>query len=228
MDSWFSADRMHTFSVSAGNTGCGIEELYVWNSRISKAFLEDIGHVEVLLRNFMSRRLAADCGHEDWYRQESHFVFESKDSAKFSDSITAIERRICHDGNPVTPGRVVAAMSLGSWCFLQGARLEHSVWKALRDPKNGGMPYYRSRNRAQFERHCRMMLGLRNRLSHQEHIVLDDLTAEKQYLDEQAENLDWIARAIDPKAADWIRRYSRIPQVRSQRPISQRNSIRPR
>lgn len=35
--------------------------LYVWDVRLQKAYLEDIGHVEVLLRNFIADRLAADC-----------------------------------------------------------------------------------------------------------------------------------------------------------------------
>lgn len=81
-------------------------------------------------------------------------------------------------------------MSLGSWCFLLSSRLEQTVWRALRDPANGGMPNYPSRKRAVFENHVKTMRDLRNRLSHQEHLVLDNLADENRYLDGQCANLD--------------------------------------
>lgn len=215
---WFSAERMDTYVRSAQSTDCDAIDLYVWNGRISKALLEDIAHVEVLLRNFMSVRLTKACGHDDWYKDDARFRFNSSRTKRFENSIDEIERQIRHAGQPVTPGRVIADMSLGSWCFLLSSRLEQTVWKALRDPMNGGMPNYRLRKRAVFESHVKMMRELRNRLSHQEHIVLDNLADENRYLDEQHSNIDWIARAIDPKAADWIRCQSRVPELRRLRP----------
>ncbi|MBW3090722.1 Abi family protein [Bifidobacterium miconisargentati] len=215
---WFSTERMDTYVRSAKATGCDAVDLYVWNGRTSKALLEDIAHVEVLLRNFMSVRLAKACGHDDWYKDDTRFRFNSSRTRRFENSVDEIERQIRHAGKPVTPGRVIADMSLGSWCFLLSSRLEQTVWKALRDPANGGMPNYPSRKRAMFESHVKMMRDLRNRLSHQEHIVLDNLDAENQYLDEQYANLDWIARTIEPKAADWIRGQSRVPGLRKLRP----------
>ncbi|KFI52219.1 hypothetical protein BBIA_0514 [Bifidobacterium biavatii DSM 23969] len=218
MQRWFSADRMDTYVRSAQATDCDAIDLYVWNGRISKALLEDIAHVEVLLRNFISVRLAKACGHDDWYKDDERFRFNSSRTRRFENSITEIEQQIRHAGKQVTPGRVIADMSLGSWCFLLSSRLEQTVWKSLRDPANGGMPNYQPRKRAIFESHVKMMRDLRNRLSHQEHIVLDAFADENRYLDEQYANLDWIARSIDPKAADWIRSQSRVPLLRSLRP----------
>ena len=215
---WFSSERMSTYVHSAQTTGCDVIDLYVWNGRISKALLEDIAHVEVLLRNFMSERLAKACGHEDWYKDDAMFRFNSSKTRRFETSVTEIERQIRHSGKPVTPGRVIADMSLGSWCFLLSSRLEQTVWRALRDPANGGMPNYPSRKRAVFEGHVKTMRDLRNRLSHQEHLVLDNLADENRYLDGQCANLDWIARVIDPKAADWIHSQSRVKELRAKRP----------
>ncbi|MFC5222692.1 Abi family protein [Bifidobacterium leontopitheci] len=209
---------MDTYINSAQATGCDAVDLYVWNGRVSKALLEDVAHVEVLLRNFMSVRLAQACGHDDWYKDDARFRFNSSKTRRFENSVDEIERQLRHAGKPVTPGRVIADMSLGSWCFLLSSRLEQTVWRALRDPANGGMPNYPSCKRAVFESHVKTMGDLRNRLSHQEHIVLDDLVSEQRYLDEQCANLDWIARVIDPKAADWIRSQSRVTMVRAQRP----------
>ena len=187
---WFSTERMSTYVHSAQTTDCDVIDLYVWNGRISKALLEDIAHVEVLLRNFMSERLARACGHEKWYKDDTRFRFNSPKTRRFETSVTEIERQIRHSGKPVTPGRVIADMSLGSWCFLLSSRLEQTVWRALRDPANGGMPNYPSHKRAVFEYHVKTMHDLRNRLSHQEHPVLDNLTDENRYLDGQCANLD--------------------------------------
>ncbi|MBT1175381.1 Abi family protein [Bifidobacterium sp. LC6] len=211
---------MDTYVRSAQVTGCDVVDLYVWNGRISKALLEDVAHVEVLLRNFMSVRLANACGHDDWYKDDARFRFNSSRTRRFENSIDEIERQIRYSGKSVTAGRVIADMSLGSWCFLLSSRLEQTVWKALRDPANGGMPNYPFRRRAMFESHVKTMRDLRNRLSHQEHIVLDNLADEQRYLDEQCANLDWIARAIDPKAADWIHSQSRVAALCAIRPCT--------
>ncbi|MCI1211836.1 Abi family protein [Bifidobacterium tibiigranuli] len=217
---WFSAERMSTYVQSAQSTDCNPVDLYIWNGRLSKALLEDIAHVEVLLRNFISERLAKESSRDDWYNDDAKFHFNSSRGNRFENSIIEIERQIVRSGNTVTPGRVIADMSLGSWCFLLSGRLEQTVWKALRNPVNGGMPNYLLRKRATFERHVAMMRELRNRLSHQEHIVLSDLAQENQYLDDQYDNLCWVARSIEAKAADWIHSQSRVATLRGQRPKS--------
>lgn len=215
---WFSSERMGTYERSASMTGCDAVDLYVWNGRLSKALLEDIAHVEVLLRNFIADRLTRDSGCSDWYYDNARYRFNTSKSTKFADSIVEIERGIRLAGKPVTSGRVISGMMLGSWCFLLTKRLEQTVWKALISSDNGGIPYYPVRKRAVFERHVKMMRDLRNRLSHQEHIIMDTLEEEREYIDEQRDNLDWIARAIDPQAADWIYSQSRVPALRMSRP----------
>lgn len=69
------------------------------------------------------------------------------------------------------------------------------------------------------------MRDLRNRLSHQEHIVMPDFAKENRYLDECCDNLMWIVRAIEPKAADWIQEQSRVRALRLTRPLNQLNII---
>ncbi|MBW3094940.1 Abi family protein [Bifidobacterium sp. 64T4] len=221
LQEWFSAERMETYIRSAQNTRCDAVDLYVWNERISKALLEDIAHVEVLLRNFISKRLAEDSGRADWYHDNDRFRFSTSKSTKFRDSVVEIERNIRHAGKQVLPGRVISGMMLGSWCFLLTGRLEQTVWKAIVNPRNGGMPNYPLRKRSVFERHVKMMRDLRNRLSHQEHIVMSDFSEESRYLDECCDNLIWIARMIDPKAADWIQEQSRVRALRHIRPLNQ-------
>ena len=60
---WFSAARMGRYAGAPDPAA-----LYVWDTRLQKAFLEDIFCVEVLLRNFISERPAVDCGREEGSR----------------------------------------------------------------------------------------------------------------------------------------------------------------
>lgn len=46
---WFSKPRIDRY------LGQHTDTLYIWNTRITKAFLEDIQHVEVALRNLIGR-----------------------------------------------------------------------------------------------------------------------------------------------------------------------------
>jgi hypothetical protein len=196
------------------HAACDPVALYVWNTRMSKAYLEDIAHVEVMLRNFISERLARDCGHADWFDQEERFGFDYE----FRKSVERTKRRIRFSGCAVTADRVVAGLSLDSWRFLLVRKLEPTVWKALRARVNGGMPNYPSRQRKEFERHVVQLLELRNRCSHQEPLVRRDPLEEDSYLDAQSANIQWLADAIDPKAAKWILRCSRVAELRGLRP----------
>ena len=60
LQEWFSPARLSRYRIEP------VDTWYVWNTRISKAFLEDISHVEVLLRNFIDVRLSADTGIRRW------------------------------------------------------------------------------------------------------------------------------------------------------------------
>ena len=80
------------------------------------------------------------------------------------------------------------------------------------------MPHHPGTSRAEFESRVASVYSLRNRCSHQEHLVRDDVGNESKLLDAYADAIDWIARKIDPEAADWIRSNSRVADVRAQRP----------
>lgn len=208
---WFSSERMRRYEESAVDPVA----LYVWNTRMSKAYLEDIAHVEVMLRNFIAARLSAACGCADWYEQIDFFGFDYE----FRKAVDRVKKRIHCAGHDVTPDRVIAGLSLDSWRFLLVRKLEPTVWKALRDQTNGGMPHYKSRRRREFEAHVIRLLDMRNRCSHQEPLIQQNPVDERDYLDAQWENLLWLADVIDPKAGDWIRGRSRVPELRKIRPI---------
>ena len=210
---WFSAARMGRYAGAPDPAA-----LYVWDARLQKAFLEDISYVEVLLRNFISERLAADCEREEgnraWYDHPERYGMNEGTRS----SIAKAKSRLAHAGKAITYDCMVAALTFDTWRFLLVRRHEPTVWRVLRDRRNGGMPYYPGTSRADFEKHVAIVYSLRNRCSHQEHLVRDDVGEEERALDFYAEAIDWVARKIDPEAAGWIRANSRVESVRRLRP----------
>lgn len=92
--------------------------LYVWDMRLQKAFLEDIAHVEVLLRNFIANRLATDCMREEgdraWYDHPDRYGMN--DGTR--NSIAKAKSRLAHEGKVVTYDRVIAALTFDTWSYL--------------------------------------------------------------------------------------------------------------
>lgn len=213
---WFSAARMERYADSS-DPGA----LYVWDGRLSKAFLEDMAHVEILLRNFIASRLANDYARRNvgeggnWFDDLKLYNLDEK----FAASVAKAKRRIVYTGRAVTYNRVIAALSLDVWRYLLVRRLEPTVWKAVRDKRNGGMPHYPGASRVDFEQRVSVIYTLRNRCSHQEHLIMDDLDEEQRHLDFLAGSINWVAEKIDPDAARWIQSNSRVTEVRANRPV---------
>lgn len=211
LESWFSAPRMRRYA--AANRP---DLLYIWDTQLSKAFLEDICHVEVLLRNFIHNRLTKDSRQADWYNNAKRYHFNKL----FKRSVSKVEKNLKKRGRAATPDQVIAELSFDNWRFLLIPRHEVTIWKALINPANGGMPHYPGRKRAAFEEDIELIRQLRNRASHQEPLIM-----EATLIDDETEQLDKYAAAIlntakrlDPEAADWIIAHSRVDSIRKQRP----------
>ena len=215
LKAWFSPARMVRFAHAENPS-----DLYVWDARLSKALLEDIGHVEVLLRNFISQRLSIDCkratGDPCWYEHPERYNLNDH----FVSSVAKAKNRLSHEGHAATPDRMTAALSLDVWRFLLTKRLEPTVWKALRARQNGGMPHYPRMRRDTFEQDIANLYRMRNRCAHQEHLVCTP--PEERALVDSCRRALWLtASRIDPEAADWICAHSRLDYILAQRPNSQ-------
>lgn len=83
------------------------DALYLWNTRVTKSFLEDIQHVEVLLRNCVDTAVSPRYG-QRWY---VHPAIPFDRQAK--KSIQKAERRAGISRGQVPPsGRVIAELAL--------------------------------------------------------------------------------------------------------------------
>lgn len=204
LECWFSAPRVSTYRHHSDPA-----ELYAWNARLSAAYFEEIGHVEVLLRNFMSDRLEAESTLPHWYDDDQRFRFN--ETAR--KNIAKARRRL---RAPETTGRVVAELSFDFWRFLLVRRHEATIWRALR---RQGMPNYpQPQARQPFEDRVERIYKLRNRIAHHEPLIHLDATEEVRRLDRLSVDLYTLARWIDPAAADWIVSVSRVVQIRQSRP----------
>ncbi|MCT1685618.1 hypothetical protein [Pseudoglutamicibacter cumminsii] len=211
LQEWFSPARLSRYRIEP------VDTWYVWNTRISKAFLEDISHVEVLLRNFIDVRLRAAAGIRCWWDSPKYQI------RGFRNNVRKAKNRLKQAGLEATPDQIVPSLSLDNWRFLLTQRLEATVWKSLTDLRNGGMPHYPGRSRSDFEANVELIRKVRNRASHQEPLVNVDLDqqADTRNLVTYITAIDTVARNISPAAADWIAAYSRVVDVITQRPTPQ-------
>lgn len=201
LDQWFSVARMSTY-----NRHPSAEQLYVWNTRITKAFLEDIQHVEVLLRNCLDRALSYRYG-DRWYSNPALPL-----SSEARRSVRKAVRRAGKTGGVPFPGQVIAELSFDFWRFLLTRAYQSTVWPLVQHN------LVADSSRITFETDVAAVYALRNRCAHHEPVVKQDAVAEAEYLNNVVEALHRVANSIDPAAAVWIASCSRIEQLRSERP----------
>lgn len=206
LEGWFSAARLTTYSGHPDPVAfCS------WNSRLSAAYFEVIGHTEVLLRNRIAASLRSSSSGQPWYLNP-RYNFSAKTTKQIMDArdLLASKRR------PETAGGVVAELSFGFWRFLLSRRHAPNVWVDL---CAAGLPHFpHGTNRAAFAKPVERIHKLRNRIAHLEPLVDTSAAIEAQRLDRYDSDLDILARWIDPDAADWISSVSRVASVRSARP----------
>lgn len=215
LESWFSRARMSSFS-SCRNPSA----MYVWNTRLTKAFLEDIQHVEVLLRNRIDDAMSAEVG-TDWMTAVHFYcppgaASQGGADRKYSNNILRAQQRA--GGNSASKGKVIAELSFDHWRFLLTSKKEVHIWRHLRKH----LPAYslHGKPRQPFEDAVIDVLRLRNRCAHHEPIGGSNLQNQKDRITKWAENLQQLASWIDPEAATWIHANSRVKKVWSQRPVN--------
>ena len=201
LSQWFSSARMSRYADHRAP-----EALYLWNTHLTKTYLADIEHLEVLLRNCIHAALTSRYS-ERWF-DDDRINF----SNKAKKSIRKAERRAGESEAP--PGKIIAELSFDFWRFLLSSHYQASIWpqvrKALKQKPN---------SRKQFEDLVVTVYKMRNRCSHHESIVQQcDIRREVAHLDSVDNAIQMVANFIDPRAATWIKGNSRVPAIRAQRP----------
>ena len=182
------------------------EALYLWNTHLTKTYLADIEHVEVLLRNCIHNALTKRYG-DRWFNDD-RIPFNNAAEK----NIRKAKKRA--GGEDAPSGKIIAELSFDFWRFLLSNRYQASIWpqvnRALKKAPD---------SRQQFEELVVIVYEMRNRCSHHESVVHQrDIAREVAHLDSVDNAIQKLADFIDPLAATWIKVNSRVPAIRAQRP----------
>ena len=199
LEDWFSQARLSTYRGASDPAA-----LYAWSARLGVAVFELIGHTEVLLRNAIHARLAANSGSLNWY-DDPFYHFNSQTLQ----DINQAKARATRSGHTPTPDRVVSELTLGFWRYLLSSTYQTTIWPSASHAFQG-LPS-RQRDRSTIEQEVLSLVSTRNRLAHQEpvfmlspHLLEDDIIL--------------LASHINPQAATWIKSISRVSSVLAERP----------
>lgn len=182
-------------------------DLYRWNTEITGALWETIGHVEVALRNTLADRLAYR--HQQRSRPGSWLDNPARElDQKAVTDIAKARDRVRRNGKAVTDGQVISELAFGFWRFLL-ARRYTNLWPGL----VVGFPHAPSRDRRAVEQPVIRLHELRNRLAHHQRVWTEPLTAR------WADMRD-VLGYIDPHLRDWATAHSRVPTVLASCPVT--------
>lgn len=197
-----STPRLAPYLSSSDGQIAAALELYVWNMRASGAFFESFHLLEVGLRNAIHDGLSRRCGREDWFHPGVLPL------APASQKIVATARYRASQGHhEELPGRVIAELPFGFWCFLLADDYNRALWQ----------PYLRhifpSARRRRLHANLEHLRRLRNRIAHHEPIHTHDLRADYQLL-------LGVASRVSEAFPDVISATSRVTEILDRRPTT--------
>lgn len=206
-----SAERLRPYERAVGDPGRALE-LYLWNLAASAAFFEDLGVLEVALRNACHDQLrawnAAQGRTSPWY-----------DLALLDDrrrgDVAEARRRLQQGRRAETEGRVIAELAFGFWRQLHAARYESDLWTpSLRH----AYPHLPSRRRGTVYERLDHLNTLRNRLAHHEPVHGRDVARTGKDLAGLHADLVDLLGWISPPVATWLSSTSRLPALLLSKP----------
>ena len=208
-------DRLGSYlQATRGNVAEAID-LYDWNALASAALHEDLGRLEVLLRNAMDEALvrhgSAQAWQNPWYRQ-GH-LFRGRQSSRTRADISDARRRATRRGQPEVHGKVIAELGFGFWRYLCSSRHLTSLWVPALASAFGQHPSPNDPQqiRSDVEDRIQPLHFLRNRIAHHEPIHRRDLARDHHQL---LEVVGWIC--ADSRI--WVAARSRTPAALAARP----------
>jgi hypothetical protein len=215
-----SAARLAPYvAASGGNLTDGVR-LYRWNIEMSGAVYEALHVVEVVLRNTLH-----DCLEE--FHRATHGAGSWLDSpppclvpraiddivGARQRAVSALRRKATVAGASgplptLTPGAVVAELSMGFWRYLLSKRYETDLWRpSLRH----GFPHLGRGSRVDVESPVERLHLLRNRIAHLEPIHTENLSA-------RLRDMTNVLGYICPRTQSWFGSVHRIKVVLATKP----------
>ncbi len=158
-----SSERLARYINAAQGNKKRALQLYERNTALSEALYGVIQGFEIALRNALHDTLRRDLGRDDWYD------FVELEEAQLQ-SIQTAKDSILNWGKAVTPGRVVAELTLGFWVQLTSGKYEKTLWV-----KHLYRAFPIKLNRKDLFKRSDSIKKLRNRIAHHEPVLFRDL-----------------------------------------------------
>ncbi|MCY3636440.1 MAG: Abi family protein [bacterium] len=191
-------------------------DLYAWNAQIAAAFLEDLGRLEVVLRNQFDAALTALVASrgslQPWYDHHSLFLGKHSRNA-LRDIRKAKQRATDHGKRAMIHSEVISELNFGFWRFLCSPRYHTTMWVPVLAAQfpNSPSPGHAAQLRADVQSRMKTLHFLRNRVAHHKPIHRRALADDAAMIFELAQ---WMC--LDTHA--WMTGLSRIPVLLASRP----------
>ena len=210
-------DRLASYLDDSNNDLERGLNLYAWNAQIAAAFLEDLGRLEVVLRNRFDEaltELVKSAGHSShWFDQAA--LFPGRGSRHILRVIGKAKRRATRGGmQPLSHDEVITELGFGFWRFLCAERYLTSLWSPALASQ---FPHHPSPDnavqiRADIDSRMGRLHFLRNRVAHHKPIHRRDLADDAALLME-------LVRWMCADTHGWMASLTRIPSVLASRPV---------
>ncbi|MFK0007983.1 Abi family protein [Paenarthrobacter sp. NPDC090520] len=208
------ARLQHYLDECQGDIG-RVMHLYQWNTELSAAFRESLGHLEVALRNAIDQQMSA---RHLGKGRPGHWIYDDarelgrgrgKGTAKhaypYADIDTAI-KRVRKNKMPTDPGQIISEISFGFWHQMV-SKGQMALWPDLA----GAFPYMNGRSQRTVADKVESLRALRNRIGHHHRIWSIDVATKYA-------QLVALAGYISPQLASWIDDRSRVRALLARRP----------
>ncbi|MFE0777824.1 hypothetical protein [Streptomyces sp. NPDC058861] len=201
-----SPERLTPYRTACAGDPEAALALYCWNSELAAAFFQQIGHLEIILRNALDARLVLRQQRRgrtvEWYDDRS-IRLGDRSRADIDKACQRAGRR----GGVPPRGKVIAELSFGFWRFLLARQHKSTLWPDLAR----AFPHASSGGRVAVENPVMQLHVLRNRIAHHESIWHLPLAGYR-------DNIQTVLGFIDPAVASWVAGTSRIDEVLDRRP----------
>ena len=169
--------------------------LYERNTRMSEHLYGVLQACEVALRNSIHLNLSIGFGRTDWY---DCIKFGHRELLMIGEAKLNVQKFKAK----VTPGQIVAVLTMGFWNRLLAPEYEKSLWVPH---LHKAFPHYRKPDRVLIFARLEDIRRLRNRVAHHEPIFKKDQMREYAKV---LEAIGWIC----PSTAAWVDSISMFPR----------------
>ena len=209
--SWLGSPRLAKYLDESDGGFQFAMVLYEWHAQVSAAFLHDLAHFEVCLRNAYDICLTQHLQVADHWSFKGDDLFSvrrapdamTRAAASLAKSQRVLARATLHAR---TPDDIISRLPFGFWRALTSSSHEIAIWRPALH-----RAYPPGTRRAEVSDSVSRLHRLRNRCAHHKSLLHLDLYA--LHLD-----LLTLAGTLQPKVAEHIARHTQVPALLAQRP----------